>query len=251
MFTLPEALRAIVRYNREALFAMLYLLSVALHYAWLEMEASRRAEVLAREAQLRALKAQVNPHFLFNTLHSIAELVHDNPARAETMIVRLSDFLRLTLDHVGTPEVPLSEELDFLRRYLEIEQMRFEDRLQVVWEIDDSLLSVRVPNLILQPIVENALKHGFSRNTAHGLLRISCLREEEKLAMKVFDSGPGPVRAVVKIAEPVREGVGLNNTRSRLERLYGGDHLISFRRPNEGGFEVAIRIPMRPLPAAA
>jgi hypothetical protein len=208
-------------------------------------------EVRLATAQLHALKMQLHPHFLFNTLHSISELVHDNPARAETMIIRLSDFLRLTLEHVGTPEVPLAEELDFLRRYLEIEQMRFEDRLAVEWDIDAALLPVRVPNLILQPIVENALKHGFSRNTSHGLLRISCKQEDGKLAMKVSDNGPGPARTIVKIAEPVREGVGLNNTRSRLERLYGGDHHIAFRSPAEGGFEVTIRIPMRPHPIAA
>jgi len=197
-------------------------------------------------AQLHALKMQLHPHFLFNTLHSISELVHDNPARAESMIVRLSDFLRLTLDHTGVPEVPVVEEIDFLRRYLEIEQMRFEDRLTVEWEIDPSTLHARVPNLILQPIVENALKHGISRNTTHGVLRISCKREDGKLAMTVFDNGPGPRRASPNMLESVREGVGLNNTRSRLERLYGGDHHINFRHVAEGGFEVTIRIPMRP-----
>jgi len=197
-------------------------------------------------AQLHALKMQLHPHFLFNTLHSISELVHDNPARAESMIVRLSDFLRLTLDHTGVPEVPVVEEIDFLRRYLEIEQMRFEDRLTVEWDIDPSTLHARVPNLILQPIVENALKHGISRNTTHGVLRISCKREDGKLAMTVFDNGPGPRRASPNMLESVREGVGLNNTRSRLERLYGGDHHINFRHVAEGGFEVTIRIPMRP-----
>ena len=199
-------------------------------------------------AQLHALKMQLHPHFLFNTLHSISELVHADPARAETMIVRLSDFLRLTLDHVGIPEVPLGEEIEFLRRYLEIEQMRFEERLTVDWEVDPALQLVRVPNLILQPIVENALKHGISRNTAQGILRISCMQEDGKLAMKVYNNGPAPKREPRNLAEPVREGVGLNNTRSRLERLYGGDHHIDFRHAAEGGFEVTIRIPMRPLP---
>jgi len=197
-------------------------------------------------AQLHALKMQLHPHFLFNTLHSISELVHDNPARAESMIVKLSDFLRLTLEHVGIPEVPVAEEVDFLRRYLEIEQMRFEDRLSVEWDVDPAVEGVRVPNLILQPLVENALKHGLSRNSEHGILRISCKQEEGRLAMKVYDNGPGPKRATANLLEPVREGVGLNNTRSRLERLYGGDHHIAFRQVPEGGFEVTIRIPMRP-----
>ncbi len=200
-------------------------------------------------AQLHALKMQLHPHFLFNTLHSISELVHDNPARAESMIVRLSDFLRLTLDHVGIPEVPVSEEIDFLRRYLEIEQMRFEDRLTVEWEIDPATANVRVPNLILQPLVENALKHGISRNTTQGLVRISCKQEDGRLAMTVYNNGPVPRRGPVNLTEPVREGVGLNNTRSRLERLYGGNHHIDFRRGAEGGFEVTIRIPIRPAMA--
>jgi two-component system, LytTR family, sensor kinase len=230
-----------------------YLILIVCHHAveyYRKYEDGRlrasQLEAKLATAQLQALKMQLHPHFLFNTLHSISELVHDNPARAESMIVRLSDFLRLTLDHVGIPEVPLAEEIDFLRRYLEIEEMRFDDRLTVEWEVNPATLHVRVPNLILQPLVENALKHGLSRNSGHGILRISCQQEDGRLAMKVFDNGPGPARTTGNMLEPVREGVGLNNTRSRLERLYGGDHRIDFRQAAEGGFEVVIRIPMRP-----
>lgn len=208
-------------------------------------------EAKLANAQLHALKMQLHPHFLFNTLHSISELVHDDPARAETMIVRLSDFLRLTLDHVGVPQVPVEEEIDFLRRYLDIEKMRFEDRLTVEWDIDPTIRHVSVPNLILQPLVENAIKHGLSRNTDEGVLRISCKADDGKLSMKVFNNGPAPQRATVNLQEPVREGVGLNNTRSRLERIYGGDHHIDFRHSAEGGFEVTIRIPIRPATAVA
>ena len=219
------------------------------YYSKYENGRLRASQLEARlaTAQLQALKMQLHPHFLFNTLNSISELVHSDPARAESMIVRLSDFLRLTLDHVGTPEVPVGEEIDFLRRYLEIEKLRFEERLSVEWDIDPATLHVRVPNLILQPIVENALKHGISRNSGHGILRISCQRENGRLAMKIFDNGPGPQRPPT--SEPVREGVGLNNTRSRLERVYGGDHHISLRRVAGGGFEVAIRVPMRAAPS--
>ncbi|MBL8238217.1 MAG: histidine kinase [Bryobacterales bacterium] len=208
-------------------------------------------EAKLANAQLHALKMQLHPHFLFNTLHSISELVHDDPARAETMIVRLSDFLRLTLDHVGVPQVPVEEEIDFLRRYLDIEKMRFEDRLTVEWDIDPTIRHVSVPNLILQPLVENAIKHGLSRNTDEGVLRISCKADDGKLSMKVFNNGPAPQRATANLQEPVREGVGLNNTRSRLERIYGGDHHIDFRHSAEGGFEVTIRIPIRPATAVA
>jgi two-component system, LytTR family, sensor kinase len=202
-------------------------------------------ETRLANAQLQALKMQLHPHFLFNTLHSISELVHADPARAETMIVRLSDFLRLTLEQSGSPEVAVSQELEFLRRYLEIEQMRFEERLTVEWEIDPEALPIRVPNLLLQPIVENALRHGIGRNPGPGLLRISCRMDGDRLAMKVFDNGPGPARATANLQEPVREGVGLNNTRHRLERLYGGDHHIDFRQTPDTGFEVTIRIPFR------
>lgn len=195
-------------------------------------------------AQLQALKMQLHPHFLFNTLHSIAELVHADPSRAESMIIRLSDFLRLTLEHVGVPDVPLAEEIDFLRRYLEIEQMRFEDRLKVEWDVDASALGVKVPNLILQPIVENALKHGISRNTEVGIVRISCRMDGDRLALRVYDNGPGPQPLLP--GQPVREGVGLNNTRNRLTRLYGADHRIDLRRVSEGGFEVTLLLPTRP-----
>jgi len=199
-------------------------------------------------AQLAALKMQLHPHFLFNTLHSISELIHDDPRRAESMIVRLSDFLRMTLEHVGVPEVPLSEEIDFLKRYLEIEQMRFEDRLSVEWTVDPEVMDVRVPNLILQPIVENALKHGISKNAGAGVLKIVCRREEDRLAMRVTDNGPGPQRTALDLDQPLREGVGLNNTRSRLTRIYGGDHRIDLHRIPQGGFEVTLRVPLRLKP---
>ena len=229
-----------------------YLVVIILHHAFEyyrkyedgRLRASQLEAKLAT-AQLHALKMQLHPHFLFNTLHSISELIHAEPHRAESMIIKLSDFLRLTLEHVGVPEVPLHEEIDFLRRYLEIEQMRFEERLSVEWRIDPDTLDVRVPNLILQPIVENALKHGISRNSGPGLLRITCKREGEKLAMQIYDNGPGPQRVDTPLAEPVREGVGLNNTRSRLMRVYGGDHLIELRRAPQGGFEVTLRVPTR------
>lgn len=189
-------------------------------------------------AQLQALKMQLHPHFLFNTLHSISELVHSDPGRAEFMIVRLSHFLRLTLDHNGQQEIPVADEIEFLRRYLEIEQMRFEGRLTVKWEIDPAALPAPVPNLILQPLVENALKHGVSRNTSPGVVRISCMRRNGELTLSVHDNGPGA-------APPLREGVGLSNTRARLERLYGPRAAIHLGRPPAGGFDVTLHIPIR------
>jgi len=195
---------------------------------------------LAR-AQLQALKMQLHPHFLFNTLHAISELVHEDAYAAERMIAKLSDFLRLTIDHAGVPEVTLREEMDFLSRYLEIEKMRFEDRLQVEFALDRSTLDARVPNLILQPLVENALKHGLGRQTQAGVLRIESGRCDGILSMRVFDNGPG-FNPVVK---PLRQGVGLTNTRERLERLYNGKHLFALANVSGGGFEVTIQIPFR------
>ncbi len=195
---------------------------------------------LAR-AQLQALKMQLHPHFLFNTLHAISELVHEDAFAAERMIAKLSDFLRLTIDHAGVPEVTLREEMDFLSRYLEIEKMRFEDRLSVEFALDRGTLDARVPNLILQPLVENALKHGLGRQTRAGVLRIESGRVDGTLWMRVFDNGPG-FNPVVK---PLRQGVGLTNTRERLERLYNGNHLFALTNVPGGGFEVTIQIPFR------
>ncbi len=205
------------------------------------LRASQLEAELAR-AQLQALKMQLHPHFLFNTLNAISELVHHDPQTAERMVIRLSDFLRLTLDHMGIPEVPLMVELDFLKRYLEIEQMRFEDRLSVDFNVDAAALHGRVPNLILQPIVENALKHGLSQVSGQGLLKIQAHAAAGRLFLKVTDNGPGvPQNGTVKI----REGIGIANTRRRLSQVYGADHLFGMANAPGGGFEVTIDMPLR------
>ena len=142
-------------------------------------------------------------------------------------------------------EVSLADEIDVLGRYLEIEQMRFEDRLQVEWVIDDKALRAQVPNLILQPIVENALKHGIGQITSQGVLRIACTRQGEQLVMSVRDNGPGLKH---QAAPADREGVGLRNTRSRLERHYGGNHLIVMQPAPAAGCEVMVTIPFRSMP---
>jgi len=209
------------------------------------LRASQLETALAR-AQLQALKMQLHPHFLFNTLNTISELVHSDPRTAERMVIRLSDFLRLTLEHMGVPEVPLMIEVDFLKRYLEIEQMRFEERLQVSWDLQPASLHGRVPNLILQPIVENALKHGLSRISGTGKLDIRATSGGGRLLMKVRDNGPGvPETAPIQ----VKEGVGIGNTRRRLAQVYGNDHILSFSNLAGGGFEVTIEVPLRLSPA--
>lgn len=202
-----------------------------------------RLEAQLAGAQLQALKMQLHPHFLFNTLNAISELIHENPAAAERMIARLSEFLRLTLDQGGVTEVSLAQELDFLRRYLEIEKVRFEDRLQVDFQVDPAALPAAVPNFLLQPLIENALRHGVSRKAGSGHVVIACNRVNGLLHVAVMDNGPG------LDADPARRqklGIGLGNTRERLERLYGREHRLELGNGKLGGCQVTVEIPFRP-----
>lgn len=181
------------------------------------------------QAQLQALRMQLDPHFLFNTLHSISELVHEDPEGAEAMIARLSELLRRSIDNSGAQEVPLKEELDFLNLYLEIEKTRFDDRLRVEYRIDPETEMAQVPNLILQPLVENAIRHGISRRVTGGRVVIAAVREGDRLELSVTDDGPG-----LRTDAPAREGVGLSSTRGRLERLYGANQAMELTETSEG-----------------
>ena len=143
------------------------------------------------QAQLEALRSQLNPHFLFNTLHSIAELVHSNPRLAEQLIVRLGELLRQVLQTSSRQELTLAEELDFIRGYVEIEQMRLGERLRVIWDIQPEALESRVPSLILQPLVENAIQHGIAASEGTGTLTIRARRVDGQLQVEVADTGPG------------------------------------------------------------
>ncbi|MGH9718614.1 MAG: sensor histidine kinase [Bryobacteraceae bacterium] len=194
-------------------------------------------------AQLKALQMQLQPHFLFNTLHAISALVQEDPEAAERMIARLSELLRLSLDTSSDQILPLSKELDFLRRYLEIEQMRFEDRLTVRFDVTSETLDAEVPNLILQPLVENAIRHGVSRRTDTGVVQIRARRKDGLLKLQVVDNGAG----LQGIGLPLREGVGLSTTRARLECLYGNDHRLEFTQSAEGGIEATLTFPFRPV----
>jgi sensor histidine kinase YesM len=164
---------------------------------------------------------------------------------AERMITRLSDLLRLTLENVGAQETPLRQELEFLERYLEIEQTRFRDRLQVKMEIEPETLDALVPNLILQPLVENAVRHGIAPRSAPGLIEISARRNENRLELQVGDNGAG---IPADKREQIKEGVGLANTRARLEQLYGADYRFELNNRDEGGFVARLIIPFRAAP---
>ena len=193
------------------------------------------------EAQLQALQQQLHPHFLFNTLHTISALMHRDTEAADAMLERLSDLLRLTLDRIGTQQVALKEELDFVEKYLEIEQTRFGDRLLVRFDTPPDTLDAAVPNLLLQPLVENAVRHGISPKVGGGRVDIVARRDGDMLQLIVRDTGYG--LAADKLSAFNAGGVGLSNVRSRLETLYPGRHRFEFQSPPDGGLEVSILIP--------
>ena len=206
-----------------------------------ELRASR-LQMQLTQAQLEALKMQLQPHFLFNTLHSISALLHRDPDAADRMIARLGDFLRLTLENSGAQEVSLQKELEFLTCYLEIERVRFQDRLTTSVEVEPAALDTPVPNLILQPIVENALRHGIAQTRGPGRVEISAKREDGALRIRVRDNGPG-LLAIPRPDDGLREGLGLSNTRARLEQLYGAAHRFELENAPGGGLLVTLEIP--------
>ncbi|HZI79142.1 MAG TPA: histidine kinase [Vicinamibacterales bacterium] len=192
------------------------------------------------EAQLQALQRQLHPHFLFNTLHTISALMHRDIDAADSMLGRLSDLLRLTLERVGTQMVPLKDELDFIHKYLDIERTRYGERLHVTFVIEPDTLSASVPNFVLQPIVENALRHGIGPKVGGGRVEVRAHHNGEWLQLVVQDDGYG---VPADRLDAFNTGVGLTNTRSRLEHLYPGNHTFEFQTPAGGGLAVTIVIP--------
>ena len=201
---------------------------------------SARLEARLMESQLQALQQQLQPHFLFNTLHAISTLVHRDPERADLMIERLSDLLRITLRKVAVQEVELAEELEYLRAYLDIEQVHFGSRLRIEYRIDVAAMDVLVPTLILQPIVENAIRHGLEPMTRTGTLTVEAQADGDTLWLRVRDDGAGLPKSWTR-----REGVGLTNTRSRIDRLYGEQAALTVRENPGGGVLVDMYIPLR------
>lgn len=219
-------------------------------YAFDYRERYRERESLASQlkaqlaqAQLESLKMQLHPHFLFNTLHTIAGLVRGNEkVPAVNMIAGLSDLLRRALDNADEQEVPLREELKFTELYLDIQKARFSDRLTVRMEIEPETLDALVPNLLLQPLVENAIRHGISLNDSAGVIVINAYRDDQSLRIRVCDDGPG-LQSGWRVEES--EGIGLANTGERLKHLYGTEHRFELRNGESGGMTVAITIPFR------
>jgi two-component system LytT family sensor kinase len=215
---------------------------IVAYYGTLREREAESASLEARlaQAQLEILRAQMEPHFLFNTLNSIATLTRKNPASAEEMTLQLATLLRTSLDCAGSQEVPLRQELEFLQPYLEIQQTRFRDRLTIRLNVDADILSASVPSLILQPLVENAIRHGIAKSAAPGYLGISARRENGSVRIEISDNGIG----MRKLPEQEGEGFGLRNTRARLRQLYGNRQEFRIEGGPDGGCRVTLAIPL-------
>ena len=222
----------------------------ALTYYRRSQERERKALELSAslaQARLQALKMQLHPHFLFNALNAIATLVHKDPHAADDMIANLSNLLRLALDHSEQHEVPLRKELEFLDCYLEVEQMRLGDRLRVEKQIEPATLSALVPVMILQPLAENAVRHGIEPMRNPGVVTIRAAREGMLLLLTISNTGTGVFTSTPAASRP---GIGMANTRARLQELYGNDAQLFLQPAADGGFSVTLQIPLRFDPAA-
>ena len=216
----------------------------ALHYyRGLREGEAKTAKLSAQlaQAQLQALKMQIHPHFLFNTLNSISALLHKDVEAADKMIARLGDFLRLTLKRSDAQTVDFEQELEFVRCYLDIEHIRFQDRLSVAMEIEPQTLKFMVPNLILQPIVENSVRHGVAKQVGPGRITIRARQESDRLILQVEDNGPG----LKSDSNGSTLGIGLSNTRARLEQFYGDDFNFQIANANGRGVTVTLDIPAK------
>lgn len=226
-----------------------YLLVLGLGYAWTHYQLSRererqaiRLEASLNEARLQALKMQLQPHFLFNTLNSISELMHHDIDRADRMITRLSDMLRLVLEGGADPLVPLQKEVELLAAYLDIQKIRLRDQLRLTLDVDPTAHAVLVPHMILQPLVENAIRHGIARRLEPGLLSVRVWCAAGALRVEILNDGPEKAASGAGVT-----GIGLSNTRSRLEQLYPGR--FEFRSAPEAGgrWITRLALPLTPL----
>jgi two-component system, LytTR family, sensor kinase len=223
----------------SAILAISYVLDSRERLARQQTETARLNEQLSK-AQLEALRRQIEPHFLFNSLNAIAGLIRENRNDdAVSMIAGLSDFLRRVIAESSRRQVPLAEEMDFLQKYLDIQKVRFAERLQLSMDVPEELFLAQVPSLILQPIVENAIKHGIGKRAQGGAIRIAASRCNGMLKLSVYNDGPGlsPDR------ENGRSGIGISNLRTRLESLYRDGFELSIKNQEPGGVEVSVSLP--------
>lgn len=229
-----------------ALFTYAALLGVAVAMQYQQRLREREIQAVELQAQVanaqvHALKMQVHPHFLFNTLHAVTVLIREDPLMAVRMVTRLGDLLRLTLSRAQSAEVSLGKELEILMLYLEIERIRFQDRLQVNYDVDPAVVGAQLPDLILQPLVENAIKHGIGARAGRGVIDVKARREGTWLVVEIHDDGAGLRKNQIQ-----HDGIGLATTRARLERMYGREHEFSLSSRDAGGGCISrIRIPYK------
>ena len=241
----PDWVSTFVRVLYQRADAVIYWLVVAstqaVYFSRRARERERQAiEFSARlsEARLEALRTQFQPHFLFNALNAVSALIPMNPAAAQEALNSLAELLRASLNISDRPQIALREELDFLAKYLEIQKIRFGERLAVQLDVRPDVVGCLAPSLFLQPLVENSIKHGLDNSTSGILIRITAARAGETLSVRVEDNGP-------EITKPVANGVGLENLRRRLEMLYPGNHRLTASPIPDGGFRVTMQIPFR------
>jgi len=227
----------------SAILLVSHLLESRERLAQQQTETARLNEQLSK-AQLNALRRQIEPHFLFNSLNSIAGLVRErrNDAAVD-MIAGLSEFLRKVLEESNRQEVSLGEEMEFLQKYLDIQKVRFADRLQFEVDVPKELFSAQVPSLILQPMVENAVKHGIAKRVQGGAIRVAAVRSNGSLTLSVYNDGPRLPVGWEKNAS----GIGINNARTRLHGLYGGAFQLNMRNQEPDGVEASVTVPFREI----
>ncbi len=212
----------------------------------LQLKAARLQSDLAR-AELAALRGQLHPHFLFNSFNALATLVRQQKSeQAVEIIAQLSELLRLAIERTGLHEIPLHQELDFIRRYLDIERLRYGEKLRTAFEVEPAALDVLVPNIVLQPLVENAIKHAISLRTNPGFVRVAAGRSGERLVVNVVDDGPENPPPETPAGRK-RQGIGLANSRAQLEKLYGTNYRLEVMKRPEGGTTIHLDLPWRPV----
>jgi two-component system, LytTR family, sensor kinase len=255
VFSLSHSwLYALLCYASPALFHMLFLrFHPNLLTYWGIVGFTQAADYFRRytererqlaQAELQLLKSQLQPHFLFNTLNTVSAMMHEDVSEADRMVSRLSDLLRMTLDNLGKHEIPLSQELDFLHRYLDIERIRFPERLTFRLEVDPETYGALVPSMVLQPLVENSIRHGFGVRRTPGVIRLRARVRNRTLLLELSDDGCGLSRGDL----PFREGVALTNIRRRLEQLYPGAHVLRLESSAGSGTIVHLEIPLHTVP---
>ena len=235
--------------NQLSLLFAIYVIMSGLVYAfkfYRELKDKEATEEklrrLAAEIELRGLKSQMNPHFLFNALNSISALVTEDPKQAREMIARLSELLRISLERRDKMLVPLREELDFARLYLDVERIRFRDRMDFQEEVDSELLGVLFPTMVLQPLLENAVKHGIAKKRGKGIIRLEMSRKDNRIACLISNTVS---ESIVRRANTVSGGIGLKNIRQRLDLLYKEAYNLRIGYSGKGSFDVHLSLPVK------